>query len=76
MSGLRTLVEQEAVVHLDDLVLRRSTLWEDSDLVRQFAEPLCDLFPWDEQRRRVERDRLAAAFASVLASSVTTAGCS
>lgn len=76
MSGLRTLVEREAVMHLDDLVLRRSTLWEDSDLVRQFAEPLCDLFPWDEERKHVELDRLAATFASVLASSDATAGCS
>lgn len=75
MSGLRTIIEQEAVVHLDDLVLRRSTLWESGNLILQLAEPLCDLFPWDEERKRVELDRLAATFAPVLASSDATAGC-
>jgi glycerol-3-phosphate dehydrogenase len=64
LSGLRILVEQEAVMHLDDLVLRRSTLWESGHLLSQLAEPLCDLFSWDEERRRVELGRLAAAFAT------------
>jgi glycerol-3-phosphate dehydrogenase len=65
-SGLRSLVEQEAVMHLDDLVLRRTALWEDRGSVKQFVEPLCDLFSWDEGRRRVELNRLAAALNSVL----------
>jgi glycerol-3-phosphate dehydrogenase len=66
MSGLRTLVEQEAVVHLDDLVLRRSTLWECHRLLPQIATRLCDLFEWDEERRRAELERLAAAVTSVI----------
>jgi len=67
LPGLRSLIEQEAVVHLDDLVLRRTTLWESRVPAAQLAERLCDLFPWDRERRRAETDRLAAAFDTVLA---------
>ncbi|HYQ70557.1 MAG TPA: FAD-dependent oxidoreductase, partial [Gammaproteobacteria bacterium] len=67
LPGLRDLIEQEAVVHLDDLVLRRTTLWENRGTVMQLAPRLCDLFPWNEERRRAETDRLAAAFDTVLA---------
>jgi glycerol-3-phosphate dehydrogenase len=62
MRGLRFLVEEEAVVHLDDLVFRRRTLWENSNLFPELAQPLCSLFPWDTDRRRAELDRLATAF--------------
>ena len=67
MPGLRSLIEQESVVHLDDLVLRRTTLWETRLPAAQLAARLCDLFPWDQERRRTETGRLAAAFDTVLA---------
>jgi glycerol-3-phosphate dehydrogenase len=67
LPGLRSLIEQEAVVHLDDLVLRRTTLWESRVPAAQLAGRLCELFPWDEERRRAESQRLAAAFDTVLA---------
>jgi len=72
LSGLRRLVAQEAVVHLDDLVLRRTTLWESADLTPGMTDALCGLFPWDEIRKGKELDRLAAAFGSMLASSAAT----
>lgn len=68
MPGLRTLVEQEAVMYLDDLVLRRTSLWENRSLFPEIAENLCNLFSWDEERRTAELKRLAAAFRPVIGS--------
>ena len=67
LPGLRRLIVEEAVLHLDDLVLRRTTLWESGVPAVQLAARLCELFTWDEPRRRAETARLAAAFDTVLA---------
>jgi glycerol-3-phosphate dehydrogenase len=68
MPGLRALVEREMVMHLDDLVFRRTSLWENRELVSAVAVKLCDLFTWDEKRRSTELKRLAAAFTPVVGS--------
>ncbi len=58
MQALRQLIEQESVVHLDDLLLRRTGLWEESKDALLLVRDLCSLFNWDETRCRQEKDRV------------------
>ena len=55
---LRKVINQESVVHLDDLVFRRTTLWEDPNGALCAAPQLCSLFPWNGVRRAAEIQRL------------------
>ena len=54
----RPFVEEEAVQHLDDLIFRRTTLWENPKDAIGFAPFLCELFPWNTFRCREEIERL------------------
>ena len=55
------MAEEESVVHLDDLVVRRTDLWETPDLAVKLAPSLCSLFSWDDARRATELERLESA---------------
>ncbi len=48
------LINDQSIVHLDDLLLRRSTLWEKGTEALELATRLCDLFPWDRERKKLE----------------------
>ncbi len=60
----RVLAEDSSIVHLDDLVLRRSTLWERGEEALGIVTQLSDLFPWDDKRKSWEirkcREKLRA----------------
>lgn len=58
LEPLARIVEEEAVVHLDDLVLRRTNLGDNPKRALRVAPKLCVLFDWDEERRRNELERL------------------
>lgn len=58
LAGLQDLMATESVVHLADLVVRRTDLWEDPPLARSLAPELCELFGWGEDRRTLELERL------------------
>ena len=60
-AKLQTIISNEMVLHLDDLVLRRTTLWEDPAAVMDFAPQLLALFDWDAQRADDELSRLRNA---------------
>jgi glycerol-3-phosphate dehydrogenase len=60
-SQLLPIIESEMVVHLDDLVLRRTTLWEDPPAVMELAPRLLALFDWDARQAENELARLTAA---------------
>jgi len=62
-TGLKNIIKTEAVVHLDDLVMRRTTLWECPAALTKNTEALAALFEWDEQVFRAEMDRLELALA-------------
>jgi glycerol-3-phosphate dehydrogenase len=55
------LVADEAVCHLDDLVLRRTSLGDNPDRAKAIAPQLCTLFDWDDARSKAELERLDAA---------------
>jgi glycerol-3-phosphate dehydrogenase len=57
-DDLRLLIAEESVHHLDDLIWRRTTLGDDPRSARSFAEQLCDVFPWESERRTLELERL------------------
>jgi len=48
------LTKDQSIIHLDDLLLRRSTLWEEGTEAMELAARLCELFPWDENRKKQE----------------------
>jgi glycerol-3-phosphate dehydrogenase len=51
---LQSLIAEESVVHLDDLVRRRTTLWDNPRRALSLASTLCKLFPWSEKRCKQE----------------------
>ncbi len=63
-AGLKKIIEDESVIHLDDLVLRRTTLWEQPAALLKTTRDLASLFPWDVSRQDREISRLEAALQS------------
>jgi glycerol-3-phosphate dehydrogenase len=61
-AKMRTIAEQEAVVHLDDLVVRRTSLGDNPHRAMAAAKYLCLVMEWDEQRSKAEMDRLRDHF--------------
>jgi len=55
---LRSSITEESVLHLDDLVLRRTSLWEDPYKAIDIAPIICNLFNWDDSYRKKEIIRL------------------
>ena len=57
-AHLEAVVQDESVVHLDDLLLRRGDWGGDPGALADIAAHLCDLLPWDQGRREKELVRL------------------
>ncbi|MCX6557640.1 MAG: FAD-dependent oxidoreductase [Candidatus Aminicenantes bacterium] len=57
-ASLKTLAEEEAVVHLDDLIFRRSSLGENRRRVSELLPRLRPLFAWNDLRWQQESERL------------------
>ncbi len=60
-NTLTRLIEEESVVHLDDLVLRRTNLGDNPHRALKLAPEVCSLFPWDKSRCAKELNRLEQA---------------
>jgi glycerol-3-phosphate dehydrogenase len=58
LASLKTLVEEEAVVHLDDLILRRTGLGENRRRIVELIARLRPLFSWNDLRWEQECERL------------------
>lgn len=63
-DDLRLIIEEESVVYLDDLLVRRTSLADHPGRAEELAPRLCELFPWDEARRALELERLKPVLAS------------
>lgn len=59
---LRAIISEQAVVHLDDLILRRTTLGDNPLRALELAPQLAGLFPWDEEQHFEEIQRLRHCF--------------
>jgi glycerol-3-phosphate dehydrogenase len=60
-ARVRQLCERESVVHLDDIVLRRTNWATCPQYLGEIAETVCAALGWDESRRISEKARLALA---------------
>lgn len=56
------IITNEAVIHLDDLILRRTTIGDNPRRAIKAVEPLSRLFSWDDRRRREEIKRVTDYF--------------
>lgn len=61
-TALQTIVSEEAVQHLDDLVLRRTSLGDNPDRALAIAPLICELLGWDDSRSKQEILRLETYF--------------
>jgi glycerol-3-phosphate dehydrogenase len=56
---LRLIIENESVMHLDDLLIRRTSFFDNPDRTNSFIQTLFPIFDWDEERFKRELDRLS-----------------
>jgi len=56
------LIREESAIHIDDLVIRRTSLGDNPSRALNVAPALCDLFNWDQERKYMERERLEQHF--------------
>lgn len=58
------IIEEESVIHLDDLVIRRSTLGDNPDIALNNSSKVCELFNWDNDLKSAEIKRLKTFYES------------
>jgi glycerol-3-phosphate dehydrogenase len=61
LNNFTKIAKTEAVVHLDDLIFRRTNLWEKQDLALQIAKELTTTMNWNEHKANKELLRLQSA---------------
>jgi glycerol-3-phosphate dehydrogenase len=64
-EDLAQIIKEESVVHLDDLILRRTSLGDNPRRALRVAPQLCRLFDWDEERCQEEIRRVKEHFPRV-----------
>ena len=52
------IIAGESVVHIDDIIFRRTSLWENPANALRMASMLCKLFDWNISRQETELARL------------------
>jgi glycerol-3-phosphate dehydrogenase len=63
-NELKPLVEEEAVLHIDDLLFRRTGLGENRGRALNLLPRLRSLFPWNDLRWQQESERVKAQLGS------------
>jgi glycerol-3-phosphate dehydrogenase len=61
---LRRIIEEESVLHLDDLMIRRTSLGDNPARAMNISREICGIFRWDDARCRFEIQRLRRRFRS------------
>jgi glycerol-3-phosphate dehydrogenase len=61
---LRRIIEEESVLHLDDLMIRRTSISDNPARAMEISRETCGIFRWDEDRCRLEIDRLRKSLRS------------
>lgn len=57
-ENLQKIIADQSVLHLDDLVLRRTNIAECVDFSLEKLKDVVSVFPWDNARKEEELDRL------------------
>ena len=55
---LKKIIEDESVIHLDDLIFRRTLFGQNPVNALQAAEKICKLFNWDDGKQHFEIQRI------------------
>ncbi|OGU40252.1 MAG: hypothetical protein A2315_09060 [Ignavibacteria bacterium RIFOXYB2_FULL_35_12] len=63
-NTLKNIIQNESVVHLDDLMIRRTTLGDDPARALENSQKICALFNWNDARRSSEISRLESFYQS------------
>jgi len=58
-TDLISIIDEEAVQHLDDLIFRRTTIWENPSRALECSPVISKFFDWDSSRRSQEINRVA-----------------
>lgn len=61
---LSAIIDEQAVLHLDDLIVRRTTIGDNPARALKIAPVISRLFPWDKDKRAQELGRLQTFFTS------------
>ncbi|MGE5846536.1 MAG: FAD-dependent oxidoreductase [Ignavibacteria bacterium] len=61
-ENLKRIIDVESVMHLDDLILRRTTIGDNPNRALEFASSFSNLFGWDSERREMEISRIEKFF--------------
>ena len=64
LSLLKEIVENESVLHLSDLILRRTSLGDHPERAIKILPKIRPIFDWDDNRWKIETDRLKNFFTS------------
>ena len=59
---LKEIILTESVLHLDDLILRRTSLGDNPQKALEFASQICYLFDWNSEQSKLEIDKLKNYF--------------
>jgi len=57
-ENLKRIIEDESVVHLDDLIFRRTSLGDNPERAIKIAPLICSIFRWDKFRADSEIERV------------------
>jgi hypothetical protein len=64
-TDLTSIIDEESVRHLDDLIFRRTTIWENPSRALECSPVISELFDWDPSRRSQEISRIAERLGNV-----------
>lgn len=59
------IIEQESVLHLDDLIIRRTSIGDNPQRAMSLADQIGLLFGWDAEQRTMEIERLSNHYAKI-----------
>jgi glycerol-3-phosphate dehydrogenase len=59
---LKEIISNESVVHLEDFMIRRTTIGDKPDNALKHSKKICSLFGWNEQEAETEIMRLKSFY--------------
>jgi glycerol-3-phosphate dehydrogenase len=65
-EDLKKIIDEESVMHLDDLILRRTTIGDNPNRALELASSFSNFFGWDNKRREMEISRIEKFFKQTL----------
>lgn len=61
---LNKIIEDESVIHLDDLLIRRTSIGSNPKIALKYSRNFCELFNWQEEKSFLEETRLKSFYNS------------